>query len=158
MSCGCMYILRNAKDLEKLCSKLICIAKEKEYGLCFNPINNLLIENSVNLNSSDFAFEVCDSFNSDTASLLLCYEEYSINGMYAKLPLLDRLQILQNIASTCIPHTETLEIYIGEDTPYLPDYSCYRLAYTDIKDTLYKEYQLNWSSSLIPCVHLIINK
>lgn len=158
MSYGCMYILRGAKDLEELRSKLICTAKARGCGLCFKPVNNLLLQQSVDLNISDFAFEVCDSFSSNDASLLLSYEGYSINGVQASFPLLERLKILQDVALACVPHAEAIEIYLGEDTPYLPDYSDYRLACTDIADVLYKEYQMDSYMAFMPCVHLIVEK
>lgn len=158
MSCGCMYILRGAKDLEELHSKLICAATASGYGLCFKPVNNLLLEDSVDLNMNDFAFEVCDSFSGNDASLLLSYDGYSINGVQASLPLVERLEILQDVALACVPHAETIEIYLGEDTPFLPDYSDYRLACTDIADVLYKEYQMDSNIAFMPCVHLIVEK
>lgn len=158
MSYGCMYILRGAKNLEELCSKLIRTAKVRGYGLCFDPVNNLLLENSIKLNIGDFVFEVCDSFSTNDSSLLLGYEGYSINGVPPSLPLLKRLIILQDIALACVPHVEVIEIYLGEDTPYLPDYSEYRLACADIADVLYKEYQRDSYMAYIPCVHLIVEK
>lgn len=158
MSSNCMYVLRNAKEQEYLRYKLVYLAKTKKCGICCEPMNDLLATQSVKLNSCDFAFEVCDSFDNNVAELLLSYEGDIINGEQAGLPLFQRLQILQEVALTCVPHAEMLEIYLGDNNPYLPDYSDYRLACTDIADTLYEEYQRDSSTPFIPCVHLIIEE
>lgn len=156
MSSNCMYVLRNVKKQEYLRGKLVDLARSKKCGICFEPMNGLLAAQSVKLNLCDFAFEVCDSFDDNVAELLLGYEGDIINGEQAILPLFQRLQILQEVALTCAPHTEILEIYLGDNDPYLPDYSNYRLACTDITDILYKEYQMERFYPFIPCVHLII--
>ena len=156
MSCGCMYILRDVRDVKRLRDKLIYNAKEQGYGLCFEPVNNLLLEHMVDLGMSDFAFEVCDSFKSNDASLLLSYEGWTVNGVRANLPLLERLRIIEDVAVSCVPYTETIEIYLGEDTPRLQDYLDYRIATTDIADTLLKEYQSDSYKPFIPCVHLVV--
>lgn len=159
MSYGCMFILRGTRDIEALRTKLICTAQTKGYGLWFEPVNNLLLEHCVDLNLGDYVFEVCDSFSSSDASFLLSHEGDIINGMQATLPLLQRLHILQNVALTCVLHAEVIEIYLGEDSPYLPDYSDYRIACTDIADVLYKRYQnQDPIDCYVPCVHLIIEK
>lgn len=153
-----MYILRRANDLHSLNGKLISVANAEGFGLCFTPVNNLLLEGSVGLDVCDFVFEVCDSFSSSDASLILSHEGHSINGAQAKVPLLQRLKILQDVALVCAPHAEKIEIYLGEDTPYIPDYSDYRIVCADIADTLYKEYQMDDCTPYVPCVHLIIEK
>lgn len=156
MSSNCMYILRNVQEQASLRSKLISLAKIQKCGICCDPENGLLAMKTVRLNPHDVAFEVCDSFGSNVAELLLSYEGDIINGEQALLPLFQRLQILQDIAVTCVPHTEILEIYLGDNNPYLPDYSNYRIACTDVADTLYREYQTDIYTRFTPCVHLII--
>lgn len=156
MSYGCLYILRGVSDIEELHRKLLYTAKRRGCGLCFDPRNNLLLENSVEIKMNDFAFEVCDSFCNSDASLLLSYEGYTINGKKASLPLLERLKTLQDFVLNAVPHAEAIEIYLGEDTPYLPDYSDHKIACTEVTDTLYKEYQRDSSTPFIPCVHLMI--
>lgn len=158
MSEVCMYVLRGVADLDVLRSKLTDAAKAKEYGLCFDPINNLLLEHKIDLNEHDFVFEACDSFANSAASLLLCHDGIVINGVQASRSLRQRLEILQEIAIACISHAKTIEIYLGEDSPYLPDYSNYRLTCVEIADTLYKEYQLDETLTYIPCVHLVIEE
>ena len=158
MSYGCMYILRRVNDLHILHDKLMSAAKSEEFGLCFTPVNNLLLEGSVELDVCDFAFEVCDSFSSSDASLILSHEGQRINGVQAKVPLLQRLKILQDVALVCAPHAEKIEIYLGEDTPYIPDYSNYTIACADIADALYKEYLMDDCTPYVPCVRLIIER
>lgn len=156
MSYGCMFILRRIKDLHALHSELISTVTTRECGLCFEPMNNLLLEHSIDLGAHDVVFEVCDSFSSNDASLLLSHEGYSVNGVQAKLPLLQRLKILQDVALTCAPHAESIDIYLGEDTPCLSDYSDYRIVCADIAYVLYKAYQKDSCGAFIPCVHLIV--
>lgn len=156
MSYGCMFILRGISELHILKRKLESTAIMYECGICFNPVNNLLLEKSVTLGITDYACEVCDGFGSSDASILLSYDGVSVNGVQASKPLFQRLKIIQELATVCVPHADTIEIYFGEDTPYLPDYSDYRIACTDIADTLYKKYQMDHEAPFIPCVHLII--
>ena len=157
MGYGCMFILREARDTEKLRTKLICNAQTNGYGIWFTPTNNLLLEHSVDLNLSDYVFEVCNSFSSDDALLLFSHEGELINGRRAELPLRQRLQIVQDVALSCAPYAQAMEIYFGEDESYLPVYSNYTIACTDIADTLYKEYQNQDPMDVfVPCVHIMI--
>ena len=158
MSSMCMYVLRNTKEQEDLKRKLVFLAKSKECGIWFEPVNNLLLLQMVKLNPCDFAFEVCDNFGSNVAELLLSYEGILVDGELAPLPLFQRLQILQDVAATCVPHTDKLEIFLSDDDPYLPDYSDYKLVCEEIADTLYEEYQKEENSPFLPCVHLTIER
>lgn len=159
MSSICMYVLRNVEEQGCLRCNLGKLAKSKNCGICCDQMNTLLATKSVILNPSDFAFEVCDSFESNVAELLLSQEGVAINGEYPILPLYQRLQILQEVASTCIPYVDTLEVYLSDNNPYLPDYSDYRVACTDIADILYKEYRNQDPTDVcIPCVHLIVKE
>lgn len=156
MSYGCMYILRNAKEVDRLCKKLICTAMLKGYAVNLEPMNNLLLDKAVKLGDHDFIFEVCDNPISNVPALLISYDGRLIDGQQAQFPLVERLALLQEIAGTCLSHTDRVEIYLGEDTPYLPDYSVFSLRCGDIADTLYQQYQLSQGGPWIPCVHLII--
>ena len=49
MSYGCMYILRNAENIVELRRKLVLSAQANQCGICFEPMNNLLLEHSVML-------------------------------------------------------------------------------------------------------------
>ena len=158
MSSSCMFVLRNAKEQDYLRRKLIHLATLNKCGICCEPTNDLLSMRSVKMYPYDFAFEVCDSFDNHVAELLLSYEGTIINGEQASLPLFQRLQILEAFALICIPYTEELEIYLGDNNPYLPDYSTYKLMCTEIAKVLYKEYQKDSTTPFIPCVHLVVEK
>lgn len=156
MSYGCMFVLRAAKDFCILYSDLLCAANAGEYGLCFEPGNNLLLEHSVELHMNDLAFEVCDNFGNSNASILLSRDGWTVNGKQARIPLKRRLKTIQDIALICARYAKVIEIYLGEDTPYLPDYFTFKLTCAEIADTLYNEYQKDSSTPFIPCVHIVI--
>lgn len=156
MSCGCMYILRNAEDVNGLRKKLISAVNVHGYAINFEPVNSLLLFHSVKLDKQDFIFEVCDDLISKVGALLLSFDGWMIEDRQAQLPLTERLVLLQEIASICLSHTKKIEIFSGEDTPYLPDYSDINVQCKDVADTLHKQYQLSEGGPWIPCVHLII--
>lgn len=158
MSANCIFVVRNAKQIDRLRCVLVNLAKAKACGIGFEPMNGLLATQSIGLNLSDFVFEVCDDFVSNVAELLLSYEGYIVNGRKSPLSLLQRMEILQDIALTCQPYGEKLEIYLGDNNPYLPDYTVCRLAYTDVANALFKEYQKDSVTPFIPCIHLIVEK
>lgn len=156
MSYGCLVILRKCYSPNKLHTNLVHIAQSKKCGIWFHSTCNLLQENSVKLAPEDYVFELCDSFDNDSASLLLSYDGYSVNGKQADFPLYHRLTIIQDIVTACMPYARSIEIYLGEDSPYLPDYADYVLENDDIAELLYKEYMSNGNSPFIPCVHISI--
>lgn len=151
-----MYILRGARNALELETILMRIAQPLGCGFYFSPTNNLLLNHTVSVDSDDFIFEICDSFESSDASLILSYGNYPINGKKPSLPLFERLNILQVVASECMPYAQKLEIYLGEDTPFFPDYSDHTVVCSEIANTLYLEYELENSviSGYVPCVHL----
>ena len=156
MSCGCMYIIKSAIAIGELKKKLLIAAQTNDYGVCFNPINNLLLENSISIGQQDYIFEICDGFQSSDASLLLSHEGVLINGTQSNRSLLQRMKILQDVALICAPHTGRIEIYLGEDTPHLSDYAKYHVTISSVAETLYLEYAKDTFSPFIPCVHLVV--
>jgi hypothetical protein len=151
-----MYILRNVRKYEALTDELIQFAKNKGFGLCFDPMNGLLSAQSVKLHPCDFAFEVTDSFDYNIAELLLSYEGYFINGVQASIPFSQRMQILQDVTSLCVSYSDMLEIYLGDNNPYLPDYITFRLRSTEVAEVLSAQYQKDDTNPFVPCIHLII--
>ena len=157
---GCMFALRGVKDLPILQDKLISFAKARQFGLCFEPVNNLLLEDIVKIDTHDFVFEVCDCFDHSDASWLLChewFEEEATGGALGSMPLLQRLQIIQDAASICVSYAKSVEIYLSEDDPYLPGYTKYRLPCSEIANVLYKEYQNDeLLKTVVPEVYIMV--
>ena len=157
MSSSCLYVLRNAKEIVQLRSKLVTLTEREKLGVGFNPNNSLLAANSIKLNAMDSVFEVYD-LESNVAQLLLSYEGYTVNGKQAELPLYQRMQILQEIALLCFPHASMLEVFLGDNNPYLPDYTVHKVDCMNVASVLLEEYQMDDTTPFIPCVHLVIEK
>lgn len=151
-----MYVLHNVKERDYLQDKLTYQVKSRKCGICFEPTNDLLSTQAVKVYPDDLIFELCDGLDNNVAELLLSYENQIINGKQAALSLPQRLQILEDIALMCVPHTERLEIFLGDNNPYLPDYFTCKLTCAEISETLYNEYQKDSTTPFIPCVHLVI--
>lgn len=159
MSYGCMYILRGAVSVKELKQNLISMAHSAKCGVCFNPVNNLLIESSIHINKNDLVFEVCDSFASSDASLLLSYDNISHNGRFPKLSLSNRMIILQEYVIACLPYVEKLEMFLGEDSPLASDYIDLCISVNEaprIATKLVEAYRREAPSAFIPCLHVTV--
>lgn len=161
MSVGCFFILYDVKCLQELRNELVHYASSHDCGVCFQATGNLLQMNERHFSDADFIFEMCDGFKDNDASLLLSYGTYPINGQIARLSLMDRLHLIQEMAQISLGFANNVVIFIGEDSPYFPDYTPYTIACEDIAATLYAEYteyQADNISPFIPCVRLNIGK
>ena len=154
MSYGCLIILRKCENKHELFDNLKYIAQSNNCAIWLHSRCNLIQENSVKIMSSDCFFEVCDTFDSDDASMLLGYDGCTINGKQPTYPLYHRLTVIQEIATACTSYAERIELFLGEDSPYLSDYVNYVLETNSIAETLYKEYLSNEDTPFIPCVHI----
>ena len=158
MSCGCMYILRNAEDVNGLREKLRSTAGTWGYAIDFEPVNNLLLFHSIKLDDHDFIFEVCDDLYTRVGALLLSYDGWMIEDRQALLPLRERLALLQEIARVCLSHTKKVEIFSGDDTPYLPDYVDLVVHCEDVAEAIHQQYQSEECWPWVPCVHVTISE
>ena len=154
MSYGCMFVLRNVKRGSELCVQLERLAINNGYAINFSPVNNLLLANAVEIAVHDFVFEICDDLHSRVAALLLSYDGFLVNGEKAKIPLKERLMLIQNLVEECRPYANEIDIFLGEDTPCLSDFTHFCASYTEIANIIYREYCLNAGDVRIPCVHL----
>ena len=158
MSHFCVFILRRVECLEHL-KKLLCSCADKhECGVYFNPKNGLLAMNNFKLKQNDFVFIATDKMNSDDASLLLSYDGMTVNGMRPVYPLARRLKAIQEMAKISIDSSSSVDIYLSDDNPFLPDYISYTVSYNQIADILFQEYKKESISPILPNVHISVKR
>ena len=156
MSRFCVFILRKVNSLENLQKKLYSFATNKECGVYFNPKNAMLLTNNFEIQADDVVFLVTDKANTNDASLLLSYDEMITNGKKPALPLKRRLELIQEIAEICTLYSNTVDIYLSDDNPFLPDYIKYTISTSHIAESIFEEYEKEKISPFIPCVHISV--
>lgn len=156
MSAKCIFILRNTELTGLRKRRLRIHAMNKKCGINFMPQSALLSLNQIKQQASDTVFELCDTFQANEASLLLSYENYSVNGKKAKQPLQNRLQIIHSFAVICLSYADCVEIYISDDNPAISDYVVYKIPCDKIINTIYNEYQSDTETPILPCIRLIL--
>ena len=158
MSHFCVFILRRVECLEYLKELLYSCASKHKCGVCFNPKNGFLAMNNFKIQNKDFIFIATDKMNSDDASLLLSYDGMTVNGMLPVYPLMKRLKAIQEMAKISIYSSHSVDIYLSDDNPFLPDYISYTVSYNQIADILFQEYKKESISPILPNVHISVKR
>lgn len=107
------------------------------------------------LSNDDVFFEIVDRPWESDCSVFLSYDSYTINGVAADHPLRERLDCLQELSCICAQYAESVEIYLGEDSLYLPDYAECVIPYSAIAETIWRQYNADQHTAILPCLHLL---
>lgn len=157
MSEMCLFVLRDARRSEETKKKLLDFAVAGGYGVWFDPINSLTMENKIDDVENCILFEATDAPDRFISSDLVGPDLYSMDGQIIGPPLLSRLHFLQELAGCSLQFSEKVDIFLSFDDAYLPDYATYDIPCDAVAETLYAEYEKVDFSPLLPCVHLIIH-
>ncbi len=155
MSYKCLFAIQNTANPDALKKEVTICAKNNHCGVFWEPKIALLHYNCVYFDGYALVFAVSDSFQYDDASMLLSYDGDFINDQTPKLPLKERMTIIQDLSQACFRFTEKVEIFISEDNPYLPDYEKCEVAKDMIASVLFSYYSKNFAMLELPCVELI---
>lgn len=159
MSANCLFVVRDCSHLQQLRNEISAAVQREGLGVCFTPQNALLSCGQIRVDADTCLFEPTYMPGSISLSVLLYPDYYSVNGIRPTLPLETRINLLQRLAQICLKYVATVELYISEDNPYLPDYLVYDISQYQIRDTLILEYKK--SERLlepIPCIRMRVTK
>lgn len=157
MSADCLFILKGDIAQEECRQFIGEFAYLRGFGIWDTPSNSLLVFNQIPMDENSMMFEPTDSTDTNSSELLLCPENCAVNGIYPSLPLCERLSFIQSLAEQCLRFAESVEIYISDDNPWLPDYSRYEIPCDMIAQVLHTEYKKSMSDCIwMPCVYIRI--
>ena len=159
MSADCLVVLRKTTDMNRLQSIVSNLVEKTEFGIWYSPSNALLYFKQVILGESDFCFSPTDSPSTTNVDLLISHENYYIDGQCARLPLKDRLMFVQVLVESCLHFAESVEVYISEDNPYLPEYTVYSIPCSSFTEVVINEYQRYASTNeMIPSIAIFCKR
>ena len=158
MSADCMVVLRKAHEVGGLKNNITVLAEGAGYGICYDPRNALLSFKQVVLEDGDFCFAPTDSSDTTNVDLLISHENHYVNGQCARLSLRERLLFIQELARNCLYFAESVEVYISEDNPFLPEYAVYKVPCDRFVEVVISEYiPYATTSHMIPSVAVHIS-
>lgn len=153
MSADCLFVLRKCTNPDKLKIALLDYAKTEKIGLWFDPQNGLLECKQILMEDATFLFEPTSGVHTIDSGLLLVPDAYSINGELPSRPFPQRAQIIQDLGKIGMQFAASVEIYISDDNPFLPDYRIYVVTPDEIKKVLlYEEGKVERQREPIPCI------
>ena len=159
MSADCLYVLRNCSYTNQLKTELSDELQKHDLGVWFTPSNALLLCTQIYITPNTFLFEPTDAPNSISSELLLSPDYYPVNDVLPTLPFEKRAALFQRLAQIGLRYADSLEIYVSEDNPYLPDYLIYDIAQDQIYDTFMLEYQKDERRvDPIPCICMRVSR
>ncbi len=157
MSADCLFVLRSAKNTEKLIDQLAVIARTEGYGVRFDLKDALLTCSPLVVEHNDLVLFLCDSENSYACELLLGYDDMRYDGVFPSKSLIERMQFIQKMVHTCLLYSQCVEVFISDDNPCLEDYVSYDLITEDVAKVLVREYIKEDKRNVwLPCVHLTV--
>lgn len=157
MSADCLFVLRSCVDRDELKQTLSAYAQKMGIGLWFDPQDALLVFNQIALDDETFLFEPTNGPHTLDSGLLLVPDYYAINEEKPNRPFAQRAEILQELGQIGLRFASSLEIYISEDDPYLPDYTMYVVEQDKIMDVLLQEAEKSERHlEPIPCICIYV--
>jgi hypothetical protein len=159
MSADCLFVVQHIADSSSILEALKKTASDFKCGIWNTPENALIVCNQIEICADSFLFEPVDSIGAISSELLLSPENYIVDGKKAEMALDNRLLFIQKLAYVSLMFSNSIDIYISEDNPYLPDYTIYKTTPDQVANILYAEYKKNEVPyKSIPSVWLHVNK
>lgn len=159
MSADCLFVLRHSTNLDLLRNIISNTVHRAGLGVWFTPNNGLLSCGQLVLETDTFLFEPTDAPGTIGSGLLLSPDYYSINGRKAMVPFSERAKLIQDLAQVSLLFADSLEIYISEDNPYLPDFCMREIRQDQVKNCLLCEYSKEERHfEPIPCICMRVTK
>ena len=154
----CLFVIRNVQSVDRLKQDLLRFSRENNYTINFSPVSNLISEKSIILSDSALVFEPLDSDDPNSFSLLLGYDNISINGRLPDRPLKQRLKFIQELAELCTKSACNAEIFISDGNAFLPDFQKLSISPKDIADSVYLLYKQNDLLKAVPDIHIVLTQ
>lgn len=150
----CLFILKECKNQAALRTYLADWGNSINCTIVFSTYVSFCDE--LSLSESDIMFELVDKPWNEDCSIFLAHDNYTINGLASPMPLFERLCKIEELASISLQYACGVEIYMGEDTHYLPDYEKCSVPIFSIAVEIYQKYLSDTQTPFLPCLHLVI--
>lgn len=167
----CLFLIRDIREVDSLRKDLVALAASVNFGIDFNPHDTLLVEHQISLQTWDFVFMLCDSFEFPSCDLVLYPDGYPTNGWEHPLSFNERMLTIQQVAEIALQYSDEVELFLSDDNAYLPEFIDINAPCQAVAKTLCLEYDKchgpreypTFSSKIyipfaIPSVHLKIHR
>ena len=154
----CLFLIRDIHATDSLREKLVAYVKTQNFGVDFHPFDGLLIYRQIPLQTWDFVFSLCDSFEYVSCDCVLYPEGYPTNGREHHLFFRERMMVIQHIAEKTLEYSDEVELFLSDDNPYLPEFVDFNVSCQHVAETLCEQYSHYIYPFDIPSVHLVIHR
>lgn len=152
----CLFVIRDIDTIDSLRKDLVSFATTKNFGVDFHPQDILLTHRQIQLQTWDFVFSLCDSFVYSSCDCVLYPEDAPVNNRTHLLSFAERMLTIQQVAGIALKYSDTVELFVSDDNPYLPDFYVCDAVCPQIADILCWQYSKCQVPYDIPSVHLKI--
>lgn len=153
----CLFLIRGVQKIDCLRKDLVSFAMSVNFGINFYPIDILLTHHQISLQTWDFVFSLCDSFELlGSCDCVLYPEGAPINAREHPLPFKERMLAIQQIAEIALQHCGEVELFLSDDNPYLPDFVVCNASCQHVAETLEAHYTQSELPYDIPFIHMKI--
>ena len=155
----CLFLIRDIYAVDSLRKELVSFVKSKDFGVDFHPFEILLAHHQISLDTMDFVFSLCDSFEYVSCDCVLYPEGSPVNGRTHPLTFAERMMTIQQVAEIVLRYSCEVELFLSDDNPYLPDFTVFDIPCQQVADTLCLQYQhCRYQAYNIPSVHMKIRR
>lgn len=153
----CLFVIREIYAVDSLRKALVSFAKSKNFGIDFYPFDILLTHHQISLQTWDFVFSLCDSFEYASCDCVLYPEGAPINGRTHHLSFAERMMSIQHISEIALKYSDEVELFLSDDNPYLPEFFDCQTPCQHVAKTLCRQYCDCHALYDIPSVHMKIH-
>ena len=136
----CLFLIRDIHEVDSLRKDLVSFATYVNFGIDFNPYDPLLNKYQISLQTWDFVFMLCDSFELFSCDLVLYPEGHPTNGWEHPLSFNERMMSIQQVSEIALKYSDEVELFLSDDNPYLPEFIDINVPYQAVARTLSLEY------------------
>ena len=155
----CLFLIRDIDTVDGLRKDLVNLAKSVNWGVDFHPFDILLTHYQIHLQTWDFVFSLCDSFELAGSCDLVLYPEGSpFNGREHPLAFKERMMAIQHTAEIALKYSDKVELFLSDDNPWLPEFTVCELPCHHVAETLCQHYSGCELPYEIPFIHMKIHK
>ena len=152
----CLFLIRDIHAVDSLRESLVSFASSINFGIDFHPFDILLTDRQLSLQTWDFVFSLCDSFEYTSCDCVLYPEGAPVNGRIHHLIFEERMMSIQHIAEIALKYSEEVELFLSDDNPYLPEFVDYTAPCQQVANILCLQYSKCQLPYDIPSVHIKI--
>lgn len=154
----CLFLIRDIHTVDSLRKDLVSFVESVNFGIDFHPFDILLTHHQISLQTWDFVFFLCDSFELLASCDCVLYPEGAqVNGREHPLPFKERMMAIQHIAEIALQYCDEVELFLSDDNPSLADFVVCNATCQHVAETLCLHYSKCEPPYDIPFIHMKIH-